>query len=315
MRLVLAGTPDFASELFMPIIHSHHEILALIAQPDKPFGRKGELKAPSTKAMLCAQAQENPRFQACQILQPSHIDKECIERVRALKPQAILVVAYGKILPCEFLDIAPCINIHASILPQWRGASPIQQMILSQSVYFGVSAMRIEKGLDSGAILALSYVKNRAQDFPTLSHELAQKGAHLALKVLQDLEYTTPCITPLKQIHADASYCAKIKKSDGLVHFDCAKTLYSTYLAYCTWPHIFIQSTQGYILKLFEVEIVETLKQHSAGEILCIESQSIIVGCRRGSIRIKTLQQEGKSRLQASVYVRGKRLKQGDILQ
>lgn len=307
MRLILAGTPCFATEVFAPIIESKQfDILGLICQPDKPFGRKAELKAPHTKQYL-----HDHNLNHLQIFQPEKIDETFIESITQLKPDIILVVAYGKILPKAFLQIAPCINIHASILPSLRGASPLQQMILNQPHYFGVSAMRIDEGLDSGEILGFSYVPNTKQDLPTLSNQLAYAGAKLALRVLNNLEH----IAPLPQLQAYATYCTKIKKSDGKVSFECnAQDIYHASLAYVPWPGIFIQSPKGYILKLFDLTLIESTQSHQAGEILDIDTQSIIIGCQKGCLKIGFIQQEGKSKLEASTYVRGKRLGKGDKL-
>lgn len=307
MRLILAGTPCFATEVFAPIIESQQfDILGLICQPDKPFGRKAELKAPHTKQYL-----QDHNLNHLQIFQPEIIDELFIESIVQLKPDIILVVAYGKILPKAFLQIAPCINIHASILPSLRGASPLQQMILNQPHYFGVSAMRIEEELDSGEILGFSYIPNTKQDLPTLSSELACAGAKLAFKVLKNLDY----IAPLPQLQAYATYCTKIKKSDGKVSFECdAQDIYHASLAYTPWPGIFTQSPKGYTLKLFNLTLVESAQSHQAAEILDIDTQSITIGCKKGCLRIEYIQQEGKSKLEASTYVRGKRLRVGDEL-
>ncbi|MCX2716430.1 methionyl-tRNA formyltransferase [Helicobacter sp. MIT 21-1697] len=303
MTLILAGTPAFASAIFAPIIESNiFKILALICQPDKPFGRKGELKAPHTK--------ESFAHLGIEILQPNKIDEAFTAHIQALKPDMILVVAYGKILPRAFLDIAPCINIHASILPLWRGASPIQQMILTQPLYFGVSAIKMNEELDKGAILGLHYVPNTRQNITQLSAQLSYAGSKLALYVLTHLQE----IEPLEQINADTSYCTKIKKSDGYVDLSCATNVYYKYLAYCEWPHIFIKSTKGYILKLFDVTLIESTHSHKMGEILNIDTQGIVIGCKQGSVCIGALQQEGKERLTAAIYLRGKRLNVGDIL-
>ncbi len=303
MKLILAGTPAFASAIFTPIIKSKiFDILALICQPDKPFGRKKEPKAPHTK--------ENFASMGIDILQPNKIDEIFIAHIQALQPDVILVVAYGKILPKAFLEIAPCINIHASILPLWRGASPIQQMILTQPLYFGVSAIKMNEELDKGVILGLHYVPNTQQNITQLSAQLSCVGAKLALYVLTHFKE----IEPLNQINADASYCTKIKKSDGYVQLDAALNVYCAYLAYCEWPHIFIKSIKGYTLKLFDVALIESSDLHKMGEILSIETQSIVVGCKQGSVRIGTLQQEGKEKLNAALYLRGKRLNVGDIL-
>ena len=224
MRVILAGTPSFASAIFAPMLeYSSFEILALICQPDKPFGRKGELKAPHTKEMLI---QKN--LQNIQILQPSSIDSAFIESVRDLKPDMILVVAYGKILPQAFLDIAPCVNIHASLLPQWRGASPIQQMLLNQPKFFGITAMKMNLKLDSGEILGFSYLANTGQNFTLLCEQLSHLGAKLAINTLKHFDE----IKPLKQYDLDSSYCGKIVKSFGKVELENAKSVYYAYLAY-----------------------------------------------------------------------------------
>ncbi|CUU39423.1 MULTISPECIES: methionyl-tRNA formyltransferase [Helicobacter] len=314
MRLILAGTPAFAWEIFAPLLDDDFfEIVALICQPDKPFGRKAELKPPHTKAMLLQKIKTNLKQDSesmPHIFQPSSITQDFIENMQILKPDMILVVAYGKILPKAFLDIAPCINIHASILPLWRGASPLQQMILSQSPYFGISAMRMGEELDNGDILGISYVANTQQNITELSSQLAESGAKLATFVLKNFEK----IEPLRQIDADSSYCTKIKKSDGFMCLESAQNVYKSYLAYCEWPHIFIQSVKGYTLKLFDVSLIESNESHNAGEILKIGDSSIVVGCRSGSLNIDSLQQEGKNRLEAALYLRGKHLKIGDVL-
>lgn len=300
MKLVCAGTPEFATDIFASLAEKH-EILALICQPDKPFGRSANMKAPHTKEFF------EPL--GIEILQPTNIDESFVSHIKTLNPDVIVVVAYGKILPSIFLNIAPCINIHASILPSWRGASPLQQMILAKEHYFGVSAMKMNETLDSGEILGISYILNTQQNIIALSKELAIRGAKLAHYVLTHIE----SIKPLKQIDADASYCKKIKKQDGCVSLDSAEDVFRAYLAYCIWPHIFIKST-NYRIKISDLEIVEANNTHKAGEILRIESQSIIVGCAKGSLKIGTLQQDGKNALQAALYIRGKRLKVGDIL-
>lgn len=306
MKLILAGTPSFASAIFTPLLEdSNFEILGLICQPDKPFGRKGELKAPHTKEMIL---QKN--LAHIQILQPNTIDSAFIESVRDLKPDMILVVAYGKILPQAFLDIAPCVNIHASLLPQWRGASPIQQMLLNQPNFFGITAMRMNLRLDSGEILGFSYLANTGQDFTLLCEQLAFLGAKLAIHTLKHFDE----IKPLQQYDLDSSYCGKIHKSFGKVELKNAKSVYYAYLAYCEWPHIFIQSENGYTLKLFDVSLIESTQPHKLGEILSIDSTSIVLGCLIGSLRIGFLQQEGKAKIPSPLYINGKRLKIGDIL-
>lgn len=301
MKIVCAGTPMFATDIF-EYLHKIHQILCIVSQPDKPFGRKAELKPPHTKEIFAAKG--------IPIFQPTHIDNDFVARIKALNPDFIVVVAYGKILPKAFLDIAPCINIHASILPKYRGASPLQQMILKQERYFGVTAMLMNEKLDSGDILGISYLSNTQQNIIALSKELALCGGKLAAYVLSHFA----SIQPLRQIDADANYCKKIHKMQGCMRFESAVDIYRAYLAYCVWPHIFIQSTRGYILKLFDITLIESTKTHRAGEILDIESQSLTIGCAQGSVRVAQVQQEGKGRISAAVYARGKHLHVGDVL-
>lgn len=303
MKILFAGTPAFATTIFERIYHENiFTIVGLLCQPDKPFGRKGELKPPHTKEYF--------KTLDVKILQPEKIDENVVKTIESLAPDVILVVAYGKILPTRFLNIARCINIHASLLPQWRGASPLQQMLINQPAYFGITAMNISPKLDSGEILGYSYVPNTHQNFPTLSLELAQSGGKLALKVLKNLS----SLQAIKQINADSTYCQKIKKNDGCVTFDNAREIYHKYLAYCVWPHIFIYSSLGYTLKLSRISLCDVSSSNTQGEILAIESDSIIIGCSKGSLRIQNLQQEGKKTLGAVEYLCGKRLKVGEIL-
>lgn len=305
-RLVLAGSSSFATAVFEPLF-VHFNILALITQRDKPFGRSAKLKPPHTKEHLSQKLESV----SAKIFQPERIDEALISDIRALKPEIILVVAYGKILPRAFLDIALCINIHGSILPQLRGASPLQQMILAQPKYFGITAIKMSEALDSGDMLGFAYIENNGQDINALSVALASCASRLVCDIIVHLDM----IAPLKQIESNATYCGKITKANGLVSLESAKSVYYAYLAYCAWPHIFIKSEKGYSLKLFGIELVESSKAHTMGQILAIESSAIILGCKEGSIRVAQVQQEGKGKLDASIYLQGKRLKVGDILQ
>lgn len=316
MRILLAGSPEFASDVFSVILQeSGFEIVGLLSQKDKPFGRKAILKAPHAKDFMLQALQNKTQYKATfvsdfKIFQFDRLDSAAISEIRALKASVILVVAYGKLLPSEFLNLACCINIHASLLPKYRGASPLQQMILSNDKYFGVSAMKMGLELDSGDVLGFSYVKNVNQNLEQLSKELALKGGELALKVLKNLKF----LEPLRQIGADKSVCRKIKKSDGLVEFNNATKLFKTFLAFTPWPGIFINSKNGYTLKLCEVKLLESSGKYTKGQIVDIVNGGLVIGCECGLVQVDLLQQEGKSVLKASIYAQGKRLKINDLL-
>lgn len=312
MRLVFMGTPLFATIIFEAIF-SKHTILAVFTQCDKPVGRKGIITPPPMKVQALQKG--------VQVFQPSVLDSSVQKQIALLKPEAIIVVAYGKILPKEILDIAPCINVHASILPKYRGASPIQQMILNDEKQYGVSIMRMEEGLDNGGILAIKTIPRNQQDYPALSQTLAHLGAQGLCEVLQNLS----AITPILQDESKASYCAKIQKSNGLIDFANAKDIYLKSLAFNPWPGIFLPNG----IKIFGVKVVENTKDfaldgvdfnnkhkdnvvYKAGEILSL--YPVIVACKNGAIQIEQMQAPSKNKIDASIFLKSRAIKTGDNL-
>jgi methionyl-tRNA formyltransferase len=227
--------------------------------------------------------------------------------IKELEPDFIVVAAYGQILPKEILNLAPCINLHASILPNYRGASPIQEGILNDDEYLGVTSMLMEEGLDCGDILGYSYLKNEKN---MLVSEAFTKLSDLAAKLTIITLDNYDKLKPIKQNDSSASFCKKIKKEDGEVDFNCAKKLFSKYKAYSFWPGIFLKSE----LKLKDIEFVENSSQNIAGEILEIAKDYIVVGCKQGRLKIRTLQAPSKNSINSVEYIKGKRLTIGDIL-
>lgn len=303
MKILFMGTPLFAKIVLEKLLldSKECEIIGLFCQPDKPFGRKQELRAPQTKEFL---SQNYPNIP---IFQPSNLSEEVFNQIKDLNPDVILVVAYGKILPKEILSFR-CINIHASILPKYRGASPIQEMLLNDEKLWGVSAMQMEEGLDSGDILGLSIIPSDDKtNLSGLSVKLAELGADLIKDVLKNLDK----IKPLAQNHALATYCKKIKKEAGKVDFINAKEIVLKYRAFGEWPSIYLGSG----LKLFDIVLGDECHTYQAGEILQVQKDFIEVGCQKGSIKIGSLQAPSKQKISASAYVTGKRLKVGMLLE
>ena len=301
LKILLAGTPEFAKIAFEEIhkeniAHNENiEFVGLLTQQDKPSGRKMQLKAPICKEFF------SHHFPHLPILQPQRVDSQTL---RGLEIDLILVVAYGCILPQEVLELAPCVNIHASLLPHLRGASPLQQMILEDLDFFGVSVMQMEKGLDSGAVLGFGYIKNIRQDIQELESSLAKLGARVFLRALKEK------ILPLKQCSADSTYCKKIKKEQGLVRFNDAREIFNAYRAFRIWPSVFCENR----LKLSEILGFENEGQFRAGEILEITKDFVRVGCERGSLKIAKIQPPSKNAMSAFAYLQGARLQVGDIL-
>lgn len=299
MNILFFGTPVFAKNILEYLIKDDYfNIIGLVTQIDKPFGRKKELKSPATKEFLQSVNEYIPIFQ--------YENLNDSKFIYDLNPDIILVVAYGNVIPKDIIDNFICINIHASILPKSRGASPIQDMILRNDSLFGVSIMKMSYKLDNGDILGIRYIKNLHLDIEESIKSISHISSDFVIKILKNLNF----ITPLPQIHVDSSYCKKIKKIDGEVDFIDAFEVYLKYLAYKTWPNIFLKNGT----KLFYVAINELDSVNKKGEILKINQDSVVIGCIKGSLIVKELQDVGKNKINAKAYLLGKRLNIGDAL-
>ncbi|MFY9068859.1 methionyl-tRNA formyltransferase [Aliarcobacter butzleri] len=302
-KVLFMGTPFYATEIFKKLLSSNYEVIGLFTQPDKPVGRKQVLTPPDIKQFCIDNSINIPIFQ------PEKLRDNLAAYlvIKELKPDFIIVAAYGQILPKEILKLAPCINLHASLLPKYRGASPIQESLLNDDNFTGVTSMFMEEGLDSGDILALQYLKiTPTMEVSEAFSKLSLIAAELTITTLDNFDR----LNPIKQNESEVSFCKKIKKENGLVDFSDAKNLFLKYKAYSFWPGIFLESE----LKLKDVELLEETSQNQAGKILDICKDYIIVGCKKGSLKIKTLQAPSKKAINSVDFVRGQRVEIGDIL-
>ncbi len=302
-KVLFMGTPSYATEIFKKLLSSNYEVIGLFTQPDKPVGRKQVLTPPDIKQFCIDNSINIPIFQ------PEKLRDNLAAYlvIKELKPDFIIVAAYGQILPKEILKLAPCINLHASLLPKYRGASPIQESLLNDDNFTGVTSMFMEEGLDSGDILALQYLKiTPAMEVSEAFSKLSLIAAELTITTLDNFDR----LNPIKQNESEVSFCKKIKKENGLVDFSDAKNLFLKYKAYSFWPGIFLESE----LKLKDIELLEETSQNEAGKILDICKDYIIVGCKKGSLKIKTLQAPSKKAINSVDFVRGQRVEIGDIL-
>jgi methionyl-tRNA formyltransferase len=295
MRIVFMGTPDYAKIILENLIEQY-DVVAVYTQPDKPVGRKKILTPPPVKVL----AEKNN----IKVIQPSNLKNEA-ENIKNLNPDFIVVAAFGQILPKDILEIAPCINLHASLLPKYRGASPIQSAILNGDKFTGVTAMKMDVGLDTGDILGYEYCKVENKTAPELFDELAKIASNLTPFIIDNYQK----IKPFKQIDAISSYSPKIKKEDGKINFINSLEIYRKYLAFYYWPGIFTDKFKIKNMKLIDVD-----SKNKAGEILEITKESIIVGCEKGKIEIFTIQPNSKKEMNVISYINGQRLKVGDNL-
>lgn len=302
IRVLFMGTPDYASVILKALVEdTETELCALVTQPDKPVGRKQVLTAPHTKGYLQEVERDIPIFQ------PQNLkNEEAYNFIKSFNPDFIVVAAFGQILPKNILDIAPCINLHASILPAFRGASPIQDAILSQEKFSGVTAMKMDVGLDTGDMLAFTYLNIEKMDAIELFATLSDAAATLTLTTLKNYE----TIAPLKQNDADTSYAKKIKKEDGLVDFSDAKAVDAKYRAFIYWPGIFCESG----LKLKELSLEKSEGCYTKGEIVKLADDYAIIGCENGTLKVTQVQAPSKKQVDIISYLRGKRLDIGDTL-
>ncbi|MDQ1263957.1 MAG: methionyl-tRNA formyltransferase [Campylobacterota bacterium] len=301
MKIIFMGTPEYALEILKKITQTKEmEVVAVYTQPDKPVGRKKILTPPVVKTF----ALEN--HIPCH--QPKRLrDKSVVEELLKIECNYIVVAAYGQILPKEILEHAPCINLHASILPHYRGASPIQQAILNGDSKTGVTAMLMNEGLDTGDILKIVETDiDKDEMSESLFNRLTDIASALTIDVLKNFS----SYVPLKQDDTKATHCTKITKADGEITFDDAQKLFNKYRAFTPWPGIYLLCG----LKLKKIELLDSKNHNNEGEILDIQKGYIIVGCKKGSIKIYTLQPESKNEMDALSYVNGKRLNIADRL-
>jgi methionyl-tRNA formyltransferase len=301
MKVVFMGTPDYASRILQNLIEDEAiEIVAVYTQPDKPVGRKKVMTPPPVKVL----AQDH----AIALYQPNRLrDEDVVAQLLDISCDFIVVAAYGQILPKAILDHAPCINLHASILPEYRGASPIQQSLLNGDKESGVTAMLMDVGLDTGAILKIERITIGDDEMvSSLFDRLTDVAAVLTLDVLK----TFDTLIPQPQSDTEATYCTKITKAQGQVSFDNAQLLYNRYRAFTPWPGIFLESG----LKLKNIALENSDSSSESGKILSVDRDSIVVGTPEGALRIFSVQPPSKKEMGVIDYLNGVRLHCDDTL-
>jgi len=298
-KIVYMGTPHYAREILESLIKADDmEVSLVLTQPDRPVGRKKVLTPPSVKVLAGEHGIE--------VLQPNRLtDVGMFEAIRDAKPDYIIVAAFGQILPKNILDIAPCINLHASLLPQYRGASPVQQSLLNGDEKSGVTSMLMEEGLDTGDILEIvEFVIPDDMRLHALMQQLTEDACALTLSTVRKFK----SITAQKQNEAEATLCKKIKKADGEIDFEDAVSIYNKYRAFEGWPGIF--DANG--TKFDGLVLVDAMSDNTAYEILAFEDESVVVGCVKGVLQIDTLQPASKKAMSAKAYCVGRGLKVGN---
>jgi len=300
-RVLFMGTPQYATAILQSLYDAPDiKVVGVYTQPDKPVGRKAILTPPSVKVLA--------QTYSTLVYQPNRLrDDEVIQEVLAIECDIIIVAAYGQILPKAILEYIPCINLHASILPSYRGASPIQQSLLNNDKQSGVTAMWMDVGLDTGAIIEIATLDIAPDEMvETLYERLTLCASDLTLKVIREWDSKTV----VAQEETQATHCKKITKLDGLIDFDNASDIFNRYRAYTPWPGIYLESG----LKIKKMALESSSGTGNQGEIIAIDKESIVVSCAEGTLRLFTLQAPSRGEVTAVEYLNAKRLVCGNTL-
>lgn len=308
MKLVFCGTPEFAVPALRAVIAAGHEVALVVSQPDRPVGRAAVLTAPAVKQTA---GENNLR-----VVQPEKIKNnlEFRAELEAIAPDAILIVAYGRIVPRWMLDLPRYgnINVHGSLLPKYRGAAPIQWAIARGETVTGVTTMRIDEGLDTGDILLQREVPIGPDDTSVdLFPRLAETGALLLVETLADLEAGTLAARP--QQHEAATLAPILNREDALVDFtQPAKAIYDRWRGFQPWPGAY-SFLHGKKLTLHRIAPAgASMKQ--PGEVLIDDGRCFIACGEQSQLELLELQIEGRKRMPVQDFLRGAGLKTGDRL-
>lgn len=302
LKTVFAGTPEFASPYLAGLLTDPaFLVIGVLTQPDRPSGRKQQLSPSPIKVL----AEKNN----IQVWQPEKLRKneEILEEIKTLKPDLLVVVAYGQIIPAALLDLFPagCINVHPSLLPKYRGASPIQSALLNGETETGITIMLMDEQMDHGPILAQQKVALTGEETnESLHRQLAEFGVDLLKQTISD--YTDGNITPQPQIDDQATYCSPIAKEDGRIDWqDSAQTIKQKIYAFHPWPGTWT-SLNGQRLKIFPpVSLITTdIPSEKAGKLIEYREEITVI-CGSNALILDKIQPEGKKPMSAKDFWRG----------
>lgn len=309
MRIVFMGTPEFSVPSLQALMESGHEIAAVVAQPDRPRGR-GRVSAPPPVA-LAARRSDIPLFQPDRVREAGFI-----EALEAIAPALIVVVAFGQILPRQILDIPAkgCINLHASLLPSYRGAAPVQWAILRGEQVTGVTTMNMNEQMDAGDILLVREVSIRmGETAGALGERLGREGAALLVETVHAIEAGR--VSPVAQDASKVTLAPRLRKEDGRINWsDAARDIVNRVRAVTPWPGAF--TTQGEkILKIWKAREDETSTGVKAGTVIRAGGSGIAVAAGDGrAVLLTELQLSGKRRVPAGAFILGTKIAEGDML-
>ncbi|MDD2585543.1 MAG: methionyl-tRNA formyltransferase [Syntrophomonadaceae bacterium] len=308
MKIIFMGTSEFAVPSLTKLINSGHNLIEIISQPDRPKGRgKKILPTPVKKVALDYNL---PVYQPVKIKHP-----DAVKHICSLDVDCIVVASYGQIIPAEILNLPRfgCINVHASLLPEFRGAAPIQRAIMAGKKVTGITTMYMDEGLDTGDIIMQKEISiEDDMDHGTLESVLAESGADLLLDTLKALENGSAVRIP--QDNSKASYAQMITRDDEIISWShSAETVHNTIRALCPKPGAYTTIAENKI-KIFKSRVVNTNGNGVVGQINSLTSEGFVVQTGAGLLEILEIQKAGKKRMSSSDFLKGFKLEPGTLI-
>ena len=311
MKIIFMGTPDFAVGTLEALIEAGHEVVLAVTQPDKPKGRGKEMQYTPVKE--CALKHDIPVFQPRRVR-----EEECIEELRKYNADIMVVVAFGQILPKEILEMCTygCVNVHASLLPKYRGSAPIQWAIIDGEEVTGVTTMQMDEGLDTGDMLLKTEVTIEPKETGgSLFDKLADAGAKLCVETLEALQNKT--VTPIPQGETTTAYAKMLDKQLGNIDWNKTAVQIERLIRGLTpWPSAYTNWNDK-VMKIWDAEVsaidIET-EDAKAGTIVKVEKDAFYVQTGEGLLKVCELQIPGKKRMDAGAFLRGYQVKVGEKL-
>ena len=308
MKAVFMGTPDFAVGTLEELIHSRHEVAAVVTQPDKPKGRGKAMQFPPVKEV--AVGENIPVYQPRRVRDP-----EFIKILKEIDPDVIVVVAFGQIIPQEIIDLPKygCINVHGSILPKYRGAAPIQWAVIDGEKESGVTTMQMDAGLDTGDMLLKTIIPlEKEETGGSLFEKLSTAGAKLLIETLEKLEEGS--IVPEKQGESPTPYAKMLTKEMGDLDWKKDAVLLEQLIRGLNpWPSAYTH-LNGKTLKIWSAEVEERETKEKPGTVVEVNKKELKVQTGKGILSLKEVQIEGKKRMEIDAFLRGNTVKEGIVL-
>ena len=311
MKVIFMGTPDFSVGTLEALVDAGHEVVLAVTQPDKPKGRGKEMQFTPVKE--CAIKYNIPVYQPRRVREP-----ECIEELRKYEADIMVVIAFGQILPKEILEMTPygSVCVHASLLPKYRGAAPIQWAIIDGEEVTGVTTMQMDEGIDTGDMLLKTEIPiDPKETGGSLHDKLSEAGAKLCVETLKALEEKT--VTPIPQGETTTAYAKMLDKQLGNIDWSKdAKAIERLIRGLSPWPSAYTNWNEK-VMKIWDasaIEEIEIAESKAPGTIVKVEKDAFYVQTGDGFLKVCELQIPGKKRMDAGAFMRGYQVREGEIL-